>query len=191
MKSDTKIIYLSGKPGFGKYTIAKALASKYGFIICDNQLINNPIFELLQYDGYTSIPEFAWDSIARIRTEIIKFLTKIPENSYVLTNNLYESERDRNLYEQVKYMAEARDSLFIPVRLSLNQQEHLKRGTQPERRIRWKSIDPQDVYIEAPLLSISHPHFLELEVSNLSAEDAADEIMNHIEKLKPGSSHLI
>ena len=51
-KNNTNIIYLTGKPGVGKYTIAKELAANHGFIVCDNQLINNPIFELLQYDGY-------------------------------------------------------------------------------------------------------------------------------------------
>jgi len=59
MTQPTTIIYLTGKPGVGKYTIAKELAAKYGFIVCDNQLINNPIFELLQYDGYAKIPDFA------------------------------------------------------------------------------------------------------------------------------------
>lgn len=44
-RSKTAIIYLSGKPGVGKYTIAKALANKYGFIVCDNQLINTPVFQ--------------------------------------------------------------------------------------------------------------------------------------------------
>jgi dephospho-CoA kinase len=42
---DTTIIYLTGKPGVGKYTIAKELAANHGFIVCDNQMINNPIFE--------------------------------------------------------------------------------------------------------------------------------------------------
>ncbi|HJD62051.1 MAG TPA: hypothetical protein LFW14_00310 [Rickettsia endosymbiont of Degeeriella rufa] len=41
-----------------KYTIAKEL-SKSGYIICDNQLINNPIFALLEYDGFKEIPELA------------------------------------------------------------------------------------------------------------------------------------
>jgi hypothetical protein len=183
MTSNTKIVYLTGKPGIGKYTIAKALASGYGFILCDNQPINNPIFELLQYDGYTKIPKFAWDSIARIRTEIFEFLTKVPQNNYVLTNNLYEDDGDRSLYEQVKKMAETRGSLFVPVRLLINQDEHLKRVINPTRRQRWKSIDPQDVYDETPLLSIAHPNLLELDVSNLSAEKAAKSIATHIKNL--------
>lgn len=183
MKNNTTIIYLTGKPGVGKYTIAKALASDYGFLICDNQLINNPIFELLQYDGYTKIPDFAWDSIARIRTEILQFLAKFLQSSYVLTNNLYENNGDRALYEEVNKMAHLRGSIFIPVRLLINEQEHLKRVVQPERRARWKSIDPKYVYDKEPLLSIDHPYLLELNVSKLSAGKAAKEIVKHITSL--------
>lgn len=180
----TLIVYLTGKPGVGKYTIAKELAKEHGFIICDNQLINNPIFELLQYDGYAKIPDFAWDSISKIRTEIFEFLTKVPQNNYVLTNCLAETDEDRNLYEQVRDMAEVRGSFFIPVQLLITKEEHLKRLTQPTRRERWKSIDAQDAEDNGPLLSISHPHFLELEVSNLSPEDAAGAIINHIKNFK-------
>lgn len=180
----TTIIYITCKPGFGKYTIAKELAKNHGFIVCDNQLINNSIFELLQYDGFTKIPEFAWDSIASIRTEIFEFLTKETANNYVLTNNLYEYEGDRNLYEEVKQMAEARGSFFIPVKLLINQEEHLKRVTDLKRRQRLKSIDPQEVYDEVPLLSIIHHNLLEIDVSNLSSQEAAEAIMNHINKLK-------
>ncbi|MCD6055468.1 MAG: hypothetical protein K0R12_430 [Gammaproteobacteria bacterium] len=183
MKSNSTIIYLTGKPGVGKYTIAKELAKSYGFIICDNQLINNPIFELLSYNGYAKIPSFAWDAIARIRAEIFKFLTRVPEVSYVLTNCLAETEEDRELYENVRAMAEARGSLFVPVQLLINKEEHLKRLTQPKRRERWKSIDPQDAEDNGHLLSISHPHFFELEISNLSPQASASNIMKHITRI--------
>ncbi len=71
----------------------------------------------------------------------------------------------------------------MPIRLLIDQDEHLRLVVNPNRRDRWKSIDPQDVYDETPLLSIVHPHLLELNVSNLSPEDAAEEIMNHIKSL--------
>jgi hypothetical protein len=104
----------------GKYTIARKLSDNYGFIICDNQLVNNSIFELLQYDSHAKIPEFAWDSIARIRDCIFEFLTKIPNKSIVFTNNLYEEEGDRKLYQQIEKMSLVRGSLFVPVRFLKN-----------------------------------------------------------------------
>ncbi|WPY00712.1 hypothetical protein Trichorick_00597 [Candidatus Trichorickettsia mobilis] len=183
MTQNTIIIYLTGKPGVGKYTIAKELAVRDGFIVCDNQLINNPIFELLQYDGYTKIPDFAWDTIAHIRAEVFDFLSKSTQNSYVLTNCLADTEEDKQLYEQVQKMAEARGSLFIPVRLEISKEEHLKRLTRQERRERWKSIDPSDAEDNGPLISISHPNLLSLNVSNLSPENAVEAIMNHIKRL--------
>lgn len=183
MKQKSIVIYLTGKPGVGKYTIAKELAKNYGFIICDNQLINNPIFELLQYDGYANIPDFAWDSIGVIRQEIFNFLTKVPMNNYVLTNCLYETEGDRQLYESVKAMAEKRDSLFVPVQIEITKDEHLKRVTREERRERWKSIDPKHVEDNWQIISITNQNLLKLDVSNLTAVNAAKEVIAHTESL--------
>ncbi len=177
--NNTTIIYLTGKPGVGKYTIAKKLAEKHGFIVCDNQLINNPIFELLQYDGYAKIPDFAWDVIAKIRLEIFNFLSNHTANSYVLTNCLANTDEDKQLYMQVQTMAETRGSLFIPVQLEISKEAHLKRLTKPERRKRWKSIDPSDAEDNELLISIFHPNLLLLNVSNLSPEAAAEAIINH------------
>lgn len=180
MTQPTTIIYLTGKPRVGKYSIAKELAAKYGFIVCDNQLINNPIFELLQYDGYAKIPDFAWDTIARIRDEVLDFLAHHAQKSYVLTNCLADTLEDRELYGQVEQMVQTRGSLFIPVQIQISKEEHLKRLTRPERRERWKSIDPSDAEDNGPLISIFHPNLFSLNVSNLSLEDTAEAIMNHI-----------
>ena len=185
MNHNTIILYLTGKPGVGKYTIAKEIAKAHSFIVCDNQLINNPIFELLQYDGYAKIPDFAWDTIARIRTEVFDFLAHHTKNSYVLTNCLADTQEDRELYGQVEQLAQTRGSLFIPVQIQISKEEHLKRLTRPERRQRWKSIDPSDAEDNGPLISIANPNLFSLNVSNLSPEDAAEAIMNHIKNTKP------
>ena len=176
------IIYLIGHPGTGKYTIAQEFA-KFGFIICDNQLINNPIFTLLNYDGLGKIPDSGWNAIGRIRTAILDFMATEQNHNYVLTNCLYEEDGDRKCYAQVKDMALKRGSFFAPIKLLISEEEHLKRITEPSRRARWKSIDPEDVYQTLPLITIEHPHLLELDVSHLSAEQVAEKILKHIQSL--------
>ena len=83
------IIYLIGYSGTGKYTIAQELA-KQGYIICDNQLINNPIFALLEYDGIKDILESGWDAIGKIHRIIMEFLGNIKDGNYVLNNELLD-----------------------------------------------------------------------------------------------------
>lgn len=179
----TTIIYLFGHTGTGKYTISQELM-KQDFIICDNQLINNPIFSLLNYDGYRKIPEFAWNAIGRIRTAVLDFMAMEHKHNYVLTNCLYENEGDRDCYLQVEAMALKRDSIFIPVKLLISEEENLRRIMEPSRRARWKSIDPQDVYQRKELLHVGHPHLLTLDVSALSAAQVVIEILEHVFKLK-------
>lgn len=179
----TTIIYLIARPGVGKYTIAKELA-KEGYIICDNQLINNPIFTLLNYDGLAEIPEFAWDSIKLIRGIVLKFMSHERNNNYILTNVLGDIERDHEIFNQVKEMAIKRGSTFVPVKLLISEEEHLRRVTEPSRRLRYKSIDPNEAYSIYPLIQVSHPNLLELDVTNLSAQNAAKTILEHLKKVK-------
>lgn len=177
------IVYLIGKPGTGKYTIAQEL-EKTGFIICDNQLINNPIFALLNYDGFSKIPEIGWNAIGRIRAAVFDFISREQNNNYVLTNCLYEDEGDRRCYLQVESMTLKRDSLFIPVKLLISEEEQLRRITQPSRKNRWKSIDPKDVYQTKTLIEIEHANLLELDVSELSAFQVAEKILTHIKNVR-------
>ncbi len=145
--------------------------------------MNNLIFTLAQYGAHTKIPTSTRDIIESKWKNIVNFLSTIKDHSYILTNNLYESTRDKTQYERVKFMAQQRGSIFIPIRLLIDQDEHFKRITDPNRRILHKTIDPQYVGDEKPLLSISHPHLLEINVSNLSPTGAAEALFKHIHKV--------
>jgi len=183
MADKTSIIYLIGMPGVGKYTIAKELA-KHGYVVCDNQLVNNPIFALLNYDGFKKIPNSAWDAIGAIRDTVFDFISNETENNYVFTNVLEENEGDRALFRQVEQLAAKRNSLFIPVKFSISEEEHIKRMQQPSRLLRFKTINLEDVNSKEGLIKCTHPNLLELDVTNLSPQDVAHNILEHLENIQ-------
>jgi hypothetical protein len=172
------IIYLIGKPGVGKYTTAQEIA-KSGYVICDNQLINNPIFTLVGYDGFGNVSDDAWNAIKKIRDSVFDFIECEPHNNYVLTNVLNDDEGDRALFIQVEGMTKKRGSIFVPIKLTVSKEEHLKRIQEPSRRVRYKSIDPQDVYDSQELLFITHKNLLQLDTTQMSAVDTAKCILDH------------
>lgn len=172
----TLILYLIGRSGSGKYTIAKQF-EKYGFKIVDNHLINNPIFSLLDLDSVTPIPDFAWGTIGQIRTSVLDFMSKEYKNNYVLTNELLEDEGDHQCFKQVQEMAERRGSLFVPIRLRISQKENARRIQMPERALRFKSTRIDDIAYEKPLIQINHPNLIDIDVNHLTAELVAQQIM--------------
>ena len=177
------IIYLIGKPGVGKYTIAKEL-EKHGFIVCDNQLINNPVFSVVGYDGFGDVSEDAWNAIGKIRDIVFDVIKSQKHSSYVLTNVLNDDEGDRCLFDQVLNIAKAQGAIFVPVTLLLSRDEHLKRIVNPMRKQHYKSIDPKDVDDGIKPLPITHKNLLELNITDLTAEDATKNILEHCGDLR-------
>jgi len=178
----TTIIYLIGRSGSGKYTIAKQF-EKYGFKIVDNHLINNPIFSLLDLDGVTRIPNSAWDAIGQIRTSVFNFISKECKNNYVLTNELLEDGGDHQCFRQVQDMAQRRGSLLVPVRLHLSQEENARRIQMPERALRFKSTRIDDVAYKKPLIQMNHPNLMDIDINHLAAEVVAQNIMEATQQL--------
>ncbi|MGI4851225.1 MAG: hypothetical protein ACRYGR_04725 [Janthinobacterium lividum] len=176
----TTFIYLIGRPGVGKYTIATEIA-KTGYQICDNQLINNPIFSLLGYDGFMHVPDYAWETIEKIRNSVFNFLIQERHNNYILTNVVYEGEE--SFYKRVEKVALARGSTFIPVKLVISQQEHQRRIQNLDRQLRFKSRDIKHTKSSQSLVGISHPYLLELDVSHLTPVQSAQKILSHISQI--------
>lgn len=178
----TVILYLIGTSGTGKYTIATEIA-KRGYKICDNQLINHSIFTLLNYDGFTQIPEYAWEAIRGIRDNILDFLTNELDNNYVLTNVLGDIDYDYKIFDQVETVALKRGSVFVPVKLIISEEENIRRIQNQDRLLKLKSVDPKDAKAQI-LIKVEHPNLLTLDVTKLLKEDAANIIFGHISKIQ-------
>lgn len=173
------ILYLIGLAGTGKLTIAHAL-QHVGFKIIDNHLINDPIFRTMNLNSNTIIPKEAWAAVGQIRNAVLKFITKNPEQSLIFTNELIQgSEGDSKLYKKIERVAKERGSIFIPVRLLIALEERNRRITSEERRHYCKKVKV-DRRKSIEVISISHPNLLNLDVTTLSAHEAAREIKQHI-----------
>jgi hypothetical protein len=188
-KFENTLIYLIGFPGTGKYTIAQEIVGKADFKLVDNHLINNPIFSLIQLDGKTPMPMRVWDNVVKIWDVVADTLIHLspPEGNFVLTNSLAEGDEfDLRHYERIKNIADQRRGHFVPVRLTLDVDEHRRRITVPARKLRHKETNPEAParYAAQSILNVVHPHVLTLDVTHLSAAEAADIIVKHAASLR-------
>lgn len=183
------IVYLFGFSGTGKLTIAQALGDFAAFTIVDNQLINAPVFKAVAADGVKPLPLGVWREIRKIREAVFNTLTYMSpkEMNFVLTNELFtEIDGDKKLFEEVEAIAETRGAKFLPVRLICEKEELLKRVQNPDRKKRLKQIDAESLRTKIQdftVLKPSHKNLCELDVTSLSAQDAAKIIWNKLGEL--------
>lgn len=186
-------LYLIGYPGVGKYSIAQELQrtaphtfgpdnQNTGFKMVDNHLANNAIFSLLDRVPHesTDVPEIGWTAIRKIRDAIIEYVAHDREHSFVFTNVLGNIERDKAIFNQIKGCAATRSSLFIPVKLLVDHEEHQRRVSNPARALRHKSTSFTIANMPAGLLEIEDPNLFTLDTTHLTAEQAAAAIINFI-----------
>lgn len=183
------IIYLIGHYGVGKLTIAKAICAATEARLFDNHLANNVIFSLVRADGKTPLPEGVWDMIGVIRGQAFRAIEELtpPDTSFVLTNCLIEGDPlDHAAYEQVRGLAERRDSVFVPVVLRASDAAHAARIGSPERAERLKHTHAESAQHKrrtTELLRVDHPNRLDLDTTHLPPSEAARLIIEHAERL--------
>jgi len=186
------IIHLIGTPGVGKYTIGGHVAAMTGARFVDNHSVANVIFNLLPIDGVTPLPEGVWDRVSQVRAAVLDTVAHLspPEMSFVFTN--YMRGADPVEYEAFLHMvalADARQSVFVPVVLRCDTAELRRRIVAPSRRERMKMVDPvQGARLnELPEFDTDHPNKLRLDVTSVEPADAARLIVDWAQRCNAGT----
>lgn len=181
------VIHLLGFPGTGKRTIAAEIAREAGAVLLDSHLINRPVFAVIPRGVPPS--DRVWDNTARVRAAVLDTMAHDSPAawSFVMTNVLLECDpHDAEIYSAIKAMAEARGARFVPVRLHISLEENTRRIVNKDRAEHLKLMDPDAParFVNGPgILRVDHPNTLDLDVTALSAQEAAKAILSHAARI--------
>ena len=191
MSQQSFVVYLIGFPAAGKFTIAKALAERapQKLVVVDNHHINNTVFAVIDTDGVKALDPRVWSFTMDVRNAVVGAIEALgpPTWSYVFTNVLIAGEAiDESLVTQLRDMASQRGSVFVPVRLHCDADELARRIVSPERRERMKWVDAEGLrafLARVELIDVDDERLLDLDVTNLAPDAAADAILDHLATL--------
>ncbi len=186
---------LTGFPGSGKFTVAQALAEQIETAgdtvrVVDNHWINNPIFGLVDQDGVTPLPTEIWNRVGEVAEAVILTVEELtPRSWHVIFTAHLDGVTDTGFVARLESAAAGRGSLFIPVRLLVDPVENARRITSPERRLRMKSLDPEEPYRLAASggpFDHGHANTLTIDITDKPPDQTATEILAHADQLERG-----
>ncbi len=193
--AESYVFSLTGWPGTGKYTVAKELVSQLGASghetrLLDNHSTANPILGVVRIEPDMPVPPEVWHRVRELRAVIFTTITTLspPEWSFAFTNFIADTPADREHYRRLEELADARRSHFVPVLMTVERDELLRRMAQPERAARMKITNTdlaRMTFLTRALFVPDHENTLELDVTHVQPGAAATRIIEHALRLSP------
>lgn len=183
------IVHLNGWPGVGKFTIGRALAERLGARLIHNHLLHDVAI------GCTGLADPArWPLYEKVRTAAYEALAERPASeTFVMTNALcVGSAREREAWNHVVDLAITRRVPLVPIVLEAGLEENARRLQSPDRPDT-KLRDPGLLvdFIRTDRLQEPDIHeFLKLDVTRLSADQAAERICDHLHAISSAPGGL-
>lgn len=196
------IVHLNGFPGTGKLTIATKLAAQLNTFFDDitkqldepprvartihNHLLIDPADAVLHrtQPGYQTLRKALRDAVfSSLANESSTFPT-----TYILTDWQSGDKSGTQVCEDIKKMAKARGSELVPVIIKCDEEENVRRLTSADRSRFSKITDVglllqfrQQDKLTSPVFEFDgHENRIEVDVTALSAEEAAAIIFKHV-----------
>lgn len=183
------VFHLIGNPGVGKFTVGTELAALTGARLVDNHSVANVLFNLLDSDGMRPLPPEIWPRVMAVRRIVLDTMVDIaPKHlSFIFTNYIRgHDEAEYAAFLENVAVADARDSLFVPVVLTCETGELLNRIGSESRRQRMKLLDPalaRHLNEDFPVFETDHPNLLRLDTTRTSPAASARRIAEWAQQL--------
>lgn len=182
------IVHINAFPGTGKLTVARLLVEKLSAL--DAKLVHN---HLLIDPAGAILPRSSKDYQSlrhAIRAAVFTTLIRSPDtfdSLYIFTDFQSSDQLGSSVVSEYESAAKLRSCAFIPVILSCTKKENLSRLTSQERELHGKLTDHAVMsrirdHDEVHRFE-NHPFQLDLEITNVEPDVAADLIYNHIMKI--------
>ena len=167
------IIHINSYPGVGKLAIAKILQERLRGRLLDNHSIYNVALALTEFKS----PEY-FDTIRAVREIAYKRVLELPEGIPVILTNAHfaNSEWGNECWDAAKELSRLRGVPLLVVVFDCSVEENAKRIQSLDRELKRKPRDPTMFRGNAkdkPLLDRDGDHLLRLDITDLTAEEAA------------------
>jgi hypothetical protein len=170
-------IFLYGPPAVGKLTVARALAERREFRVLHNHLTFDPVAEILPI----GTPGF-WATVDRVRVDLVRAAVR---EGIDLVCTFVFAPGDEDHVDDVATSFEAGGGFVIFVQLVAPPDELRRRVSDASRMSYRKITDPaslDEVLREHDVhASIPNRESLTIDVTEISPEDAAGQIVEHID----------
>lgn len=171
------------------------MAQIAGCKVVDNHYWLNPIFGLIHQDGVTPLPAGIWPLTEQVRGAVLETIAahSPPAWSFVFTHtasgNPEHEAADQVTCRNIAEIADRRGARKLAVRLTCAPEELVRRVATPERRLRLKGCDTEEVWLNARWQPFDPgwPQSITIDTSGLSARQTAERILDRIRVLEPKS----
>lgn len=176
------LVHINGTPGAGKLTVAAMLAETLGMHLVDNHSLINAAYAA----GFAHGTDSYLRTLAEITHIVYRELAGNRGVSHLIMTNCLAAEfgPDPARFAAVEKLALDRQEDFVPVLLTCSQEENKRRIVSPGRKSRRKLMDAgllASFYQTYTMIHrAGHPNQLELDTTELSAEQTAAVLSAHV-----------